>query len=156
MRKILGRHEFAITSDTAFDQVIGACRKARRREKGTWITDAIVEGYTALHEAGYAHSVEAWKDGRLAGGLYGVSLGGIFFGESMFSASPNASKAAFITLVRSLQEWKFRLIDCQVQTGHLASLGAEMIPRTEFLGLLAGALQEETRKGPWTLSRAGG
>jgi len=149
MKRVLKKKEFTITFDTVFEKVIDECRRAERREKGTWITDAIVDGYTALHREGYCHSIEAWKDGELSGGLYGVSLGSVFFGESMFAKTRNASKAAFIELAAKLKEWNFSLIDCQVHTAHLESLGAEMIGRTEFEARLAEGLKAGTRRGSW-------
>ena len=141
---------FKITADLAFEQVIQECRKPRKHESGTWITDDIVKGYTALHKSGYAHSIEAWKDGHLAGGLYGVSLGGCFFGESMFTREKNGSKAAFITLARKLAELNFDIIDCQVYTAHLESLGAVEIPRREFTEILNISLTRETIAGDWS------
>jgi leucyl/phenylalanyl-tRNA--protein transferase len=109
----------------------------------------MVDAYCALHEAGYAHSVECWKDGQLAGGLYGVSLGACFFGESMFSHEPNASKVAFVSLVRQVAAWGFSLVDCQMHTPHLERFGAQEIPRKRFLALLRDGLKAETRRGPW-------
>ncbi len=150
MRQTIKREIFSITFDRDFRGVIGACRSSRRRkEKGTWITDEMLEAYTELFELGLAHSVEAWKDDRLAGGLYGVSLGGCFFGESMFAAVSNASKAAFVALVERLRSRGFTLIDCQVHTAHLESLGARGIPRAYFLELLAEALKMPTLRGNW-------
>lgn len=150
MRPILNQQRFQITYDRAFEQVIGQCRTMPRPgQRGTWITGEMLSAYLALHRQGYAHSVEAWQDSQLVGGLYGVSLGTCFFGESMFAQVSNASKAAFITLVRDLQAAGFTLIDCQVYTEHLDSLGAEEVPRARFLEELATALQEETMKGSW-------
>jgi leucyl/phenylalanyl-tRNA--protein transferase len=108
--------------------------------------------YTALHEAGYAHSVECWRDGQLAGGLYGVALGRIFFGESMFTRVTDASKVAFVHLVRELERRGFRLIDCQVHTAHLASLGAETLPRREFVRILAQSCDTGAPPGPWSFT----
>lgn len=150
MRQVLTREIFTITCDRAFRDVITSCRKVRRRrERGTWITGEMLEAYVRLHELGYAHSVEAWRNGELAGGLYGVSLGGCFFGESMFARESNASKAAFITLTRRLAERGITLIDCQVHTDHLESLGAREIPRDEYLLLLQGTNRAETLRGNW-------
>ncbi len=144
MRVLLKKGAFDFRVDTAFSAVIGACRHTPRDgQDGTWITDEIVEGYTALHRAGNAHSAEAWQDGKLVGGLYGVLLGKIFFGESMFSHVSNASKYAFVRWVELLREKGVRLIDCQVPTAHLASLGARGIPRTEFLRILHEALRDK-------------
>jgi leucyl/phenylalanyl-tRNA--protein transferase len=149
MRKILERHAFRITCDTDFHAVIEGCRGPRAREQGTWITDDMAEAYGRLHDIGIAHSVEAWQGDELAGGLYGVSLGSVFFGESMFTRVDNASKAAFITLTRELDRLGFSLVDCQVYTGHLQSLGARNIPRRSYLSLLQEGLRDKTRKGSW-------
>jgi len=150
MKQELRRRTFTITADTAFEQVIQECRKPRKHETGTWITGEIVKGYTELHKEGFAHSIEAWRDGELAGGLYGVSLGRCFFGESMFTKETNASKAAFIMLAEKLKELDFDLIDCQVYTAHLESLGAEEIPRDEFCAILKYSLAKETLRGNWS------
>ncbi|MBW8050638.1 MAG: leucyl/phenylalanyl-tRNA--protein transferase [Cytophagales bacterium] len=139
MKQVLKKDLFRITLNQNFYEVISNCKKiARPRQGGTWLTDAMLEAYVNLHKAGYAHSVEVWKDGNLVGGLYGVSLGKCFFGESMFSKMSNASKAGFITLVNELKKSGFRLIDCQVYTDHLKNLGAEEIPRTRFMTELEG------------------
>jgi leucyl/phenylalanyl-tRNA--protein transferase len=146
MKQVLDRKDFTITYDKAFKEVMIACRSVYRPgQGGTWITDDMLNAYCDLHEVGIAHSVEAWKDGELVGGLYGVSLGRCFFGESMFSKVSNASKAAFITMVRELESKGFLLIDCQMYTEHLASLGAALIPRTEFLAYLEENRKEENR-----------
>lgn len=151
MRSVIRSGRFRITFDRAFADVITACGKVSRMgQDGTWITDDMKAGYVALHELGFAHSVEAWQDGKLVGGLYGVSLGNMFFGESMFAHVSNASKAAFIHLVRTLEARGFSLIDCQTPTQHLASLGAESIPRDRFLKLLDESLAtHETMVGSW-------
>lgn len=150
MRGLLKRNIFTVTFDTCFREVVAACQETRKgREEGTWITAAMTAAYIRLHELGLSHSVEAWREGTLAGGLYGVSLGKCFFGESMFTKVPNASKAALITLVKTLARYDFRLIDCQVYTGHLHSLGAEMMAREDFLQLLRKALDYETLRGNW-------
>lgn len=150
MKQEIRKGTFKITADRAFDQVIKACRNPRKHESGTWITDDIVKGYTELHKLGYAHSIEAWKDEKLTGGLYGVSLGRCFFGESMFYTEPNSSKAAFITLAEKLASLNFDIIDCQVYTAHLESLGAVEIPREEFIAILNSSLTQETLKGNWS------
>lgn len=137
LRKALRRKHYEIRMDTAFAQVILACAEPRDTSLGTWITLPMQQAYIRLHETGFAHSVETWIDGELAGGLYGVALGRVFFGESMFSRANNASKIALAHLIRQLQVWKFGLIDCQMSTPHLASLGAREIPRAEFSALLA-------------------
>lgn len=140
MQQILKRDQFEFRVNTAFPEVIEGCSLAPRPgQDGTWITDSIREAYIALHRLGYAWSAEAWQDGELAGGLYGVQLGNAFFGESMFSRVSNASKFAFIRWVRLLQEKGITMIDCQLHTDHLESLGAEMIPREAFLELLGEA-----------------
>jgi leucyl/phenylalanyl-tRNA---protein transferase len=149
MKKILKKEIFKITIDTAFSDVIKMCREVRLKKEGTWITEDMISSYTKLHELGFAHSAEAWLDGKLAGGLYGLSLGSCFFGESMFSSIDNASKSAFITLVEKLKAKNFTLIDCQVYTKHLESLGAENISRNEFLHLLEDGLKKETLTGSW-------
>ncbi len=149
MRQILKKNIFTITYDMAFAQVIRECSSPRKDQDGTWITSGMRDAYTKLHEMGIAHSVEAWQDGRLAGGLYGVSLGLCFFGESMFTKSPNASKAAFINLVTRLKKLHFLLIDCQVYTNHLSSLGAKAIRRADFMDYLDTAMSSKTLKGRW-------
>ncbi|APR85061.1 Leucyl/phenylalanyl-tRNA--protein transferase [Minicystis rosea] len=155
LAKTLRRGTYEIRLDTAFRAVIEGCQRIPRPDQdGTWITDEMLEAYVDLHERGLAHSAEAWHDGALAGGLYGVCLGGAFFGESMFATQPDASKAAFVTLVRQLARWGIDLIDCQVHTAHLARFGAEEWPRAKFLAVLGDALQKETRFGPWKLDEA--
>lgn len=149
MRQVLRRKIFRITCDRDFRAVIRGCREPRRKERGTWITDEMLEAYARLHELGIAHSVEAWQDGELAGGLYGLSLGRCFFGESMFTRADNASKAAFITLTKKLAELEFVIIDCQVHTAHLESLGAVHIDREEYLDILEEGLKGETLRGSW-------
>ncbi|ADO69740.1 leucyl/phenylalanyl-tRNA--protein transferase [Stigmatella aurantiaca] len=151
LRKTMKAGTYEVRWDTAFEQVISACSETPRPgQNGTWITDAMLEAYVTLHHLGFAHSVEAWADGELKGGLYGVSLGAAFFGESMFAHAPDASKVAFATSVERLKAWGFHFIDCQVETEHLARFGAEPWPRRRFLGALAQALEEPTRRGPWT------
>ncbi len=137
MKQLLRHPPFEFKIDTAFDEVVAACRQARRPgQYGTWITDEVAAGYGALHKLGYAHSAEAWQDGKLVGGLYGVKLRNVFFGESMFSRLSNSSKWAFTHWVAHLQTAGVQLIDCQIATDHLLSLGAEMMPRPRFLGLV--------------------
>ncbi len=134
MRPILRQNKFRFTTDKAFEQVISNCRQMPRKDQdGTWINEEIVQAYCKLHEMGFAHSAEAWTDGELVGGLYGIRMGKAFFGESMFSKKSNASKFAFIKFVQQLQDDGVELIDCQVHTEHLESLGAKMIPRALFL-----------------------
>ncbi len=140
LRKVLRQQRFRITFDQDFAGVIRRCAAPRPGQSGTWITPEMERAYQRLHEMGLAHSVEAWQAGELVGGLYGVAQGRVFFGESMFSFVSNASKAAFATLVECLQTLDWAVIDCQVHTSHLASLGAELIPRARFLELLADNL----------------
>jgi leucyl/phenylalanyl-tRNA--protein transferase len=149
LRKTLRQGRFEIRFDTAFETVMRACGRPRGNRDGTWITEAMVQAYTALHRAGFAHSVEAWREGELVGGLYGVSLGAIFFGESMFSLEPDASKVAFATLCERCWAWDFAFIDAQVETEHLKSLGAVMISREDFLDRLDASLEAATRQGNW-------
>jgi leucyl/phenylalanyl-tRNA--protein transferase len=140
MRKILRKKTFEISFDRAFDAVIRACASVKRPgETGTWITDDMIDAYTALYRLGKAHSAEAWREGRLAGGCYGICLGAVFFGESMFSYEANASKAAFLTLSESLFREGVAFIDCQVRTEHLASLGGTELSRNDFLKLIKAA-----------------
>ena len=137
MKQVIRRNAFEFRTDTAFSEVISNCKTvARKGQESTWITDEVRAAYTRLYGAGYAHSAEAWSDGRLVGGLYGVRMGQVFFGESMFSKASNASKFAFILYVRKLREEGVQLIDCQVYTEHLESLGARMIGRGQFVTLL--------------------
>ena len=138
MRAVLRKKQFEVTFNKAFDQVVEACAKVKRfGQNGTWITPGLMEVYSTLHIQGHAHSVEVWEEGSLVGGLYGIDLGTVFCGESMFSKSSNASKVALIFLVKELKKNKYELIDCQVPTQHLASMGAEPISRTEFLTFLS-------------------
>jgi leucyl/phenylalanyl-tRNA---protein transferase len=157
LAKTVRRRTYEIRLDTAFDAVVRACaRTPRPGQDGTWITDDMIEAYRELHRRGFAHSAEAWHDGELAGGLYGVSLGGAFFGESMFAHRPDASKVAFVALVEQLHAWDIRLIDCQVHTEHLERFGAEEWPRDRFLAALSAALEAPTRPGPWRLDPTAG
>ncbi|MCP4639633.1 MAG: leucyl/phenylalanyl-tRNA--protein transferase [bacterium] len=150
LNRLLKRGTITITCDTVFDQVIDACSQARGPGRdSTWITAEMEAAYCDLHQAGYAHSIEAWHDDALVGGLYGLSMGRCFFGESMFSAVPNASKVALSYLVDRAIEWGFVLIDCQVSNPHLESLGAREIPRMEFLELLDTGLELEPPEGCW-------
>jgi len=149
MKKIMKKEIFQITFDSAFEEVIKMCRKVRINREGTWITKDMIKSYSALHEIGFAHSAETWHKGKLVGGLYGVSLGSCFFGESMFSTMDNSSKFALIKLSLKLKEKKFSMIDCQVYTRHLATMGAENISREKFLELLRAGLKSETIQGSW-------
>lgn len=153
LAKILRRGDYEVRLDTAFDQVVARCAAAPRPgQTGTWITPRYVASLKALHAMGFAHSAEAWRDGELVGGLYGLSIGAAFFGESMFTVAPNASKVAFVTLVRQLAAWDIDLIDCQVATSHLRSFGAEEWSRDRFLAALAEAVAAPTRVGSWALT----
>ncbi|MDD5461696.1 MAG: leucyl/phenylalanyl-tRNA--protein transferase [Methylococcales bacterium] len=136
LRKILRKNNFSVTFDQAFNDIITACAGYRKEGPGTWITTEISQAYNELHRLGIAHSVETWLDGNLVGGLYGVALGRVFFGESMFHTRTDASKVAFVRLVEQLKAWDYQLIDCQVHTDHLASFGAEEISRSYFIQLL--------------------
>ena len=152
LSRIIRQKQFTITFDRAFEPVIQACARTRvQNGEGTWIVDDMIQAYCQLHMDGFAHSVEAWQDGRLAGGLYGVSLGRAFFGESMFSRVSNASSVAFITLVKFLQSMSFKMIDCQVTTAHLMRFGAREIKRMYFLAELNQALESSTLRGSWAL-----
>jgi leucyl/phenylalanyl-tRNA--protein transferase len=152
LARTLRKHPFEIQLDTAFEAVVRACADAPRAGgEGTWITPDMIEAYRRLHELGFAHSAEAWRRGELVGGLYGVSLGACFFGESMFTRRSDASKAAFVTLVRQLRAWRFELVDCQIHSDHLARFGARDWSRRDFLARLARALEGETRRGRWQL-----
>ena len=142
---------FRLSLDEAFADVIDACSKAPRPgQRGTWITQEMKAAYVELHRMGFAHSAEAWKGVELAGGLYGVSLGGVFFGESMFARTSDASKIAFAALVEQLARWKIDLIDCQVETSHLARFGARSVPRARYLESLRRELAKSTRQGRWS------
>ncbi len=173
LRKTLKRGHLRVTFDTHFREVMLACAAPRRtrtyecRERqdaesgreqypdgGTWITDDMVEAYTRLYEMGYAHSIETWRGDRLAGGLYGVALGGVFFGESMFARATDASKVALVALISKLREWKFVLVDCQIPSAHLTSLGAEEILRSVFLTGLDRALKLPGQPGRWQIEIA--
>lgn len=141
---------YTLRLDRAFAEVIARCAETPRPgQRGTWITDQMRDAYVELHRLGFAHSAEAWEDDRLVGGLYGVSLGSAFFGESMFALAPDASKLCFVALVRQLEAWGFDLIDCQVHTDHLARFGASEWPRARFLDALGTSLAHDTRRGTW-------
>jgi leucyl/phenylalanyl-tRNA--protein transferase len=154
LRRTLRRGRFRVTADTAFPTVIARCaERPRPGQRGTWITAEMRAAYVRLHELGFAHSFEAWEGDALAGGLYGVSLGSAFFGESMYSDRPDASKVAFAESVAWLAAKGVELIDCQVRTDHLVRFGAREIPRREFLARLRGALRRPTLRGRWTMAR---
>ncbi len=149
MGKLLRKNPFTVTIDTCFSEVIEACSQSRGYSSGTWITDSMKRAYGALHKVGTAHSVEVWLDGELVGGLYGVAKGKVFFGESMFSRRDNASKVAFAFLTAQLNRWQFHLIDCQVSSEHLFSLGAYEISRHAFSKLIAEYACAPTAPGCW-------
>jgi leucyl/phenylalanyl-tRNA--protein transferase len=148
--KKLRRRVFHVSFDRVFDDVIAACAAVPREgQSGTWITPEMQEAYIKLHGLGFAHSVEAWFEGQLVGGLYGVSLGKAFFGESMFHRKPDASKVALAILVENLKKWGFHFIDSQMATEHMNRLGATEIPRRIFLRRLRSALRHSTKRGKW-------
>jgi len=147
---------FSVTLDTCFRDVMQHCAGPRPQypDGGTWITAEMLDAYTTLHKQGYAHSVETWQEGELVGGLYGVALGGAFFAESMFTHTSDASKVALVSLVRQLQTWGFRLMDCQQSSPHVLAFGAENIPRHDFLDHLTTALALPDRRGHWQLDHS--
>lgn len=149
LRKEVRRGRFEVTVDTRFREVMTACAEDRPGKPGTWITAPLIDAFERLHRRGFAHSVECFVDGELAGGLYGIAIGGAFFGESMFTWWPNASKVALVHLVDRLRDWGYAFVDCQQVTEHLLRFGAEEIPRTRFLNELAAAVDLPGRPGPW-------
>jgi len=150
LRRLLNKNTFQVSMDRAFQQVISECARVRiENNERTWIVDEMIDAYSGLHAAGFAHSVEVWYKGELAGGLYGVSIGRCFFGESMFARISNASKVALVKLVDHLTSWSFQLIDCQVTTQHLIRMGAREISRNRFLAILDQALKFPTIQGSW-------
>jgi leucyl/phenylalanyl-tRNA--protein transferase len=151
LRRLIRSGPFSVTLDRAFDAVVAGCAAPRANQPGTWITDDMRAAYSELAELGYAHSVEVWEDEALVGGLYGVAMGRVFYGESMFSRRSNASKVALAYLARQLERWTFVVIDCQMATGHLASLGAREIPRAEFLRGVRAGTTEPGVPAPWEL-----
>lgn len=155
LAKAIRKQPFEIRLDSAFAQVIRHCQETPRPgQDGTWLTDELRAAFTELHRRGWAHSAEAWQDGELVGGLYGLGIGGMFCGESMFATADNASKIALATLCRQLARWQFRLLDAQVETPHLAALGAKMMPRNAFLAEVARATAMPIPPGPWRLDEA--
>ena len=154
LRKAVAHGRFETRFDTSFREVMEACAQPRDGQGGTWIVPEMVQAYTGLHELGFAHSVESWRDGRLVGGLYGVELGRAFFGESMFSRESDASKVALVHLVERLRRRGCRVIDCQQATAHLASLGAREIPRTEFAQLVRESIQYPLSGESWASAEA--
>lgn len=155
LRKTLRRKVFRVTFDRVFEEVIEACASLPREgQSGTWITPEMEQAYITLHGLGYAHSVETWFGGELVGGLYGVSLGKAFFGESMFHRKADASKVALATLVETLKRWDFQFIDSQMTTDHMSRLGAREVPRRIFLKRLKSALSHPTKRGKWRVEEA--
>lgn len=151
LRRLINKNPFKITMDTDFSSVIHACAYTRRADGlGTWLVPEMIRAYIKLHRLGFAHSVEAWQDNKLAGGVYGLSLGRAFFGESMFYRTPGASKVALIYLVQALQAWGFDFLDCQQTTRHMLRFGAYEVCRGVFLHLLQKSLAGPTCRGPWT------
>ena len=151
LKRLIKKQSYEITFDTAFRDVIRNCAESRSEGAGTWITDQMQAAYSVLHDKGYAHSVEVWASGELVGGLYGVALGKVFFGESMFSKEDNTSKLALVYLIRQISSWGIELIDCQVSSDHLLTLGAIEISRSEFLQGLNKLVQFEDKIGNWSL-----
>lgn len=149
LRKRLRHHDYCIRCDTAFETVMRACAAPRAGQDGTWITSDMIAAYCALHRDGFAHSVETWIGGELAGGLYGVALGRMFYGESMFTRVPDASKIALAHLARQLARWQFGMIDCQMSTAHLAAAGAREVPRREFMRSLEELVNYPQQAAPW-------
>jgi len=153
LKKVFRRDLFEVSLDRAFEEVITECARVRlEHHEGTWIVDDMIRAYCRLHESGFAHSVEVWQGDRLAGGLYGVSLGKCFFGESMFTRITNASKVALVALAEHLKQLDFALIDCQITTAHLTRFGAREISRARYLDELAEALKAATLQGKWSLN----
>lgn len=151
MKKLLKKRPFSISCDKAFIDVMHYCAEPRNYTDETWITEDMVNAYCKLHNAGYAHSIEVWQEEELVGGLYGVALGCVFFGESMFSNISNASKIGFIQLSQALEYCGFELIDCQVSSAHLDSLGAHEVDRTEFKSLLKALINKKPNGSPWDM-----
>ena len=155
LRKTLRRQDFRVTLDQAFEGVIQACASPRPGSSGTWLIPEMIQAYTRLHREGWAHSVEVWRADELAGGLYGVAIGRVFFGESMFSRVSDASKVALVHLCQHLERWQFGLIDCQVLNAHLLRMGAIQMPRSEFLATLGRFCVQPGRPGSWNREEAG-
>jgi leucyl/phenylalanyl-tRNA--protein transferase len=151
LRKTIRSAKFRVTADTAFPAVIAACAEPRPGQDGTWITSAVLRAYCELASLGVAHSIEAWDGEALVGGLYGVALGRVFYGESMFARERDASKVALVHAVRQLRRWGFPLIDCQMSTAHLASLGGRNVSRSEFLAVVSGHVHTPPVAAPWRL-----
>jgi leucyl/phenylalanyl-tRNA--protein transferase len=153
LQKILRNRQYEVRADTDFPQVIAGCAAPRADQDGTWLGAEMIDAYCELHDNGLAHSIETWIDGELAGGLYGVAIGRMFYGESMFTRRPDASKIALVHLARQLQRWEFGLIDCQMHTSHLAAFGAREIPRADFMCRLQDLVNCPHLPGKWKLDR---
>jgi leucyl/phenylalanyl-tRNA---protein transferase len=149
LHKRLRKHDYRVTMDRAFGEVLAACAAPRSNESGTWLVPSMMRAYTRLQEAGVAHSVEVWMDDALVGGLYGVALGRMFFGESMFTRRTDGSKIAIVALAAQLRRWRFPLIDCQMRTSHLAKMGAVEITRRAFVRQVERLVQQEPIASPW-------
>jgi len=150
LAKVIRRHDYEIRFDTALPEVLAHCKQMKRPgQRGSWISKGYIGGINALWDLGLVHSAEAWRDGKLVGGLYGLAVGRVFFGESMYAHAPDASKVAFATLVHHLARWGYELVDCQQETEHLRRFGAELWPRTRFLERLAKAADGDSRAGRW-------
>ncbi len=151
LAKVLRNRDYEVRADSAFREVMQACAEPRAEQDGTWISDDMIKAYHALHRRGIAHSIETWIDGELAGGLYGVAIGRMFYGESMFTRRPDASKIALVHLVRQLQRRGYEMIDCQVHTAHLQRMGGREIPRTAFMHKLGELVNYPSNPGAWVL-----
>ncbi len=151
LAKVLRNRVFEVRADSAFREVMQACAEPRANQRGTWISDDMIGAYHALHRRGIAHSIETWIDGELAGGLYGVAIGRMFYGESMFTRAPDASKIALVHLARQLQRWGFELIDCQMHTAHLERMGGREVPRAAFMRKLGELVNYPPITGAWVL-----
>ena len=149
LRRVMRSGRFRVTMDTAFADVMAGCASPRLDQDGTWITPQIVHAYSVLAQRGYAHSVETWEGDQLVGGLYGVAVGRMFFGESMFARRSDASKVAFVTMLAQLEAWGMPLVDCQVPTSHLASMGAREIPRSDFMAHVRLLVRQPPVPSPW-------
>src|SRR4051812_31888211 len=153
LRKVLRNRSYDVRADADFRQVIAGCAGPRATQDGTWLGAEMIDAYCELHDNGLAHSIETWVDGELAGGLYGVAIGRMFYGESMFTRMPDASKIALVHLARQLQRWNFGMIDCQMHTRHLAAFGAREIPRADFMCKLQELVNCPHLPGKWILDR---
>lgn len=149
LKKVIRKRDYEVRLDTVFTRVMHCCAQPRKGQSGTWISPMMIEAYTQLHAMGVAHSAETWIDGKLVGGLYGIALGRMFYGESMFTEVTDASKIAFVHLVWQLKRWGFGLIDCQMKTAHLGTFGAREIPRSDFMRRVSKLIQYSPTPTPW-------